>query len=410
MSRPALSAVTPSQRFRLLDVLRGFAILGILLINVHFYSRPIYAVFRGREGSAGTIDQVIQAATMFLVAEKFFSILSVLFGIGMAILFERALDKEAPFLSLYLRRLVGLFAIGITHALTLYSGDFIGNYAVLGLFLIFFTKARPRTLLVWSAITLLVPCLMTAPRLLSRPVESPAGQEQQTQEARQKKRQEAVERRVQESVQVYGHGTVSEIFRLRSREVVFQYSSLLFVGWKMFSMFLLGLWCWRTGLVKSIEQRLPFVRAVMWTSLVIGLIGCSLSLRGELAAADQGSAMQLVAFAGQELGAPALGIFYMSAITLLYFSGFGSRLLDALAPVGRMAMSNYVFQSIVCTSIFYSYGLGLYDRTTYGENVLIALGVFVLQLIVSHAWLRRFSFGPLEWVLRSFVYLRRPAA
>jgi uncharacterized protein len=120
--------------------------------------------------------------------------------------------------------------------------------------------------------------------------------------------------------------------------------------------------------------------------------------------------MQFAAFVGQELGAPALGIFYMCAITLLFFSGPGHRILDALAPVGRMAMSNYVFQSIVCTSIFYSYGLGLYDRTTYGENVLIALGVFVLQLIVSHAWLRRFSFGPLEWVLRSFVYLRRPAA
>ena len=410
MSRPALSAVTPSQRFRLLDVLRGFAILGILLINVHFYSRPIYAVFRDREGSAGPIDQIIQAATMFLVAEKFFSILSVLFGIGMAILFERALDKGASFLSLYLRRLVGLFAIGITHALTLYSGDFIGNYAVLGLFLIFFSKARPRTLLAWSAITLLVPCLMMAPGLHSRPPESPVGQEQQAQEARQQKRQEALDRRIQESTRVYGHGTVSEIFRLRSREVVYQYSSLLFVGWKMFSMFLLGLWCWRTGLVKSIEQRLPFVRLVMWISLVIGLVGCSLSLRGEMAAADQGAAMQLAAFVGQELGAPALGIFYMCAITLLYFSGLGRRLLGALAPVGRMAMSNYVFQSIVCTSIFYSYGLGLYGRTTYGENVLIALGMFVLQLVVSHAWLRRFSFGPLEWVLRSFVYLRRPAA
>jgi uncharacterized protein len=85
-------------------------------------------------------------------------------------------------------------------------------------------------------------------------------------------------------------------------------------------------------------------------------------------------------------------------------------LLDALAPVGRMAMSNYVFQSLVCALLFHSYGLGLFGRTSNLENVLIAAGLCIVQILLSRAWLRRFAFGPLEWLLRWFVYRGRPAA
>jgi uncharacterized protein len=120
--------------------------------------------------------------------------------------------------------------------------------------------------------------------------------------------------------------------------------------------------------------------------------------------------MQLAAFVGQEVGAPALARFYMSAISLLYLGRARAAWLEALAPVGRMAMSNYVFQSLVCALLFHSYGLGLFNRTSYAVNVLIALGLCVVQVLLSRAWLRRFEYGPLEWVLRAFVYQGRPAA
>ncbi|MBP7147538.1 MAG: DUF418 domain-containing protein [Acidobacteria bacterium] len=403
-ARAALSAIRPTERLRILDILRGFAIFGILLVNIHFYSRPIYTIFRGDQGS--TVDQIIKFGTMFLVTEKFISTLSLLFGIGVAILFQRALDKGAPVGRVFLRRQIGLFAIGITHALALYSGDFIGNYAVLGLLLFLFRKARGRTLLAASAITLLVPCLYVAPAMLSRPGEAPARPDPQAQQALRQQRREALARRIEESVEVYGHGDISQIFRLRSREVRFQYASLLFVGWKMFSMFLLGMWCWRSGLASSLEDRLPFLRKVVWTALTIGVLGTSLGLAGDSLGLPQNAPVQLAAALGREIGAPALAVFYSSAITLLYFGGVGRRVFDWLAPVGRTAMSNYVFQSVVCTTIFYSYGLGLFYRTTYSINVALALGVFAIEIIVSRSWLRRFDFGPLEWLLRAFVYLR----
>jgi uncharacterized protein len=422
-ARPALGAVAPSQRLHILDILRGFAILGILFVNVHFYSRPIYAVFRAPDGRAGALDGLVETLTTFLVAEKFFSILSVLFGLGMAIMYQRATERGVRFGPLYLRRLAGLFAIGVAHALLLYAGDFIGNYALLGLPLFLFRNARPRALLAWSAAFLLVPCLIMAQGMLARPAAVPAARAEQAdgvqaqtqaeearqaQEARRQQRREALQRRIDESVAVYGRGTVAEIFRLRAREVVFQYSSLLFVGWKLFAMFLVGLWCWRSGLVPALEQRLPLVRRVMWIALLVGLAGCSLSLYGERAAGG-GVALQLGAFVGQEFGAPALAIFYMAALVLLYFGGVARPLLDALAPVGRMAMSNYVFQSLVCALLFHSYGLGLFGRTSNLENILIAVGLCVVQVLLSRAWLRRFSFGPLEWLLRGFGYRGRPA-
>ncbi|MCU0225390.1 MAG: DUF418 domain-containing protein [Acidobacteria bacterium] len=425
-ARPALGAVAPSQRLHVLDVLRGFAILGILFVNVHFYSRPIYAVFRAPDGRAGPLDGLVESLTTFLVAEKFFSILSVLFGLGMAIMYQRATDRGVRFGPLYLRRLAGLFAIGVAHALLLYAGDFIGNYALLGLPLYFFRNVRPRALLAWSAAFLLVPCLIMAQGMLARPAAAPAAvqagaaaanaaptpaptdEARQAQEARRQQRREALQRRIDESVAVYGRGTVAEIFRLRAREVVFQYSSLLFVGWKLFAMFLVGLWCWRSGLVPALERRLPFVRRVMWIALLVGLVGCSLGLYGERAAGG-GAALQLGAFVGQEFGAPALALFYMAALVLLYFGGVARPLLDALAPVGRMAMSNYAFQSLVCALLFHSYGLGLFGRTSNLENVLIAVALGVAQVFLSRAWLRRFAFGPLEWLLRRFVYRGRPA-
>ncbi|MCU0232216.1 MAG: DUF418 domain-containing protein [Acidobacteria bacterium] len=257
-----------------------------------------------------------------------------------------------------------------------------------------------------------MPCLILAQGMLARPAAAPAAQEQsvaeqQAREARRQQRREALQRRIDESVAVYGRGSVAEIVRLRAREVRFQYASLLFVGWKLFAMFLVGLWCWRSGLAPQIERRLPFVRRVMAVALAVGLLGCALSLYGERAAGG-GVVLQLGACLGQAFGAPALAIFYMAAIVLLYFGGVARPLLDALAPVGRMAMSNYVFQSLVCALLFHSYGLGLFGRTSSLENVLIAAGLCGIQVILSRAWLRRFRFGPLEWLLRWFVYRGRP--
>jgi len=340
-----------------------------------------------------------------LVSEKFFSILAILFGIGMAITFERTLERKGRFGSLYIRRLIGLFIIGISHALLFYAGDYIGNYALLGFILMFFCNRKPATILIMSMIILLIPIFMIAPRIFQQP---PANQQVQTEQAQKQEKmlQQRINKYNQRSVQIYGHGSISEIFKLRYRETISQYRSLMFVGWKLLSMLFLGLWCWKKGIVKSLQENLNFIRKIMWISLIIGVTGNAVSLYGEVASSGLGPYFELVAFMGQEFGAPALGIFYITGIVLLYYGGIGVKILNLFGPVGRMAMSNYVFQSIICTTLFYSYGFGLYYKTSYAMNVLLALVLFIIQIIVSHLWFKKFNYGPLEWLLRTFMYGR----
>ncbi|MBP7866894.1 MAG: DUF418 domain-containing protein [Acidobacteria bacterium] len=395
--------VRPSERVPVLDIVRGFAIFGILLINVQFYSHPVRAIFDLRGGTLSPTDGWVISITSFLVSEKFFSILALLFGIGMAITFDRARERNGPFLSLYLRRLAGLFLIGISHALLFYAGDYIGNYALLGVVLLAFCYLRPAVVLTAGLAVLLVPVLMMAPYVLQRPAAGPPARAEQVQK-REKMRQERTRQYIQENVQVYGRGSVTEIFRLRYQETISQYQSLLYVGWKLLAMLLLGLWCWKKGLVRSLKEHLGLVRRAMWVSLTVGLAGNALSLYGILSPSRAGPVLGLLEIFGQEIGAPALGLFYAAGIVLLHYGGRWKTVLGWFAPVGRTAMSNYIFQSVVCTTLFYAYGFGLYYRTSYAVNLLLAVALFGAQIVLSRLWLRRFDYGPLEWLLRAFMY------
>ncbi len=400
--------VKPSERLLILDILRGFAIFAILLVNIHFYSRPLFMIFNLHDKNVSLLDYLVQASTVLFVSEKFYSILALLFGIGMAIIFERTRLKKAHFGSIYIRRLIGLFIIGITHALLFYAGDFIGNYAILGFFLIFFKNRKSKTILIFSIIILLFPVFKRIHTVLTFQPPNQTVQSTLSPEDLAKIRQERINRLIQKSVNTYGNGTISQIFTLRLKETRLQYSSLPFIGWKILSMFLLGLWCWKKGIVQSLAQNLNFIKKVMWISLIIGVLGCSFNLYNQLIP-SRNLYLHILAFLGNQLGAPALGIFYITGIILLYYNGIGKKFFSLFSSVGRMAMSNYIFQSLIFTTIFYSYGLGLYYKTGYTLNLLFVIVFFPLQVILSNLWLKKFKYGPLEWVLRAFVYLKRPA-
>jgi len=391
----------------ILDIVRGFAIFGILLINVQFYSHPVRTIFDLRGGTLGALDYYVICATSFLVSEKFFSILALLFGIGMAITFERTRKRGGRFLPLYLRRLAGLALIGVSHALLFYAGDYIGNYALLGLIALGFCYLRPAVLLPASLAVLLVPVLMSAPAILQPPEPDAPVRAEQLRQQEQALRAR-IQRYNQQRVQTYGRGSMAEIFRLRFRETVSQYLSLMFVGWKLLAMILLGLWCWKQGIVRSLEQHAGFIRKTMWVSLLVGLAGNALSLYGAISPPTGAPVLELLALLGQEIGAPALGLFYVTGIVRLLQSGRGLKVWQWFGPVGRMAMSNYVFQSVVCTTLFYSYGLGLYYRTGYALNILLAVALFGAQAWLSRSWFQRFEYGPLERLLRVFMYGRIP--
>lgn len=397
--------VKPAERIPLLDIIRGFAIFGILLINIHFYSHPVRTIFNLKGGTLSQTDTYIITVTSFFVSEKFFSILALLFGIGMAMTFDRVRERKGRFVPLYVRRLIGLFIIGISHALLFYAGDYIGNYALLGVIALVFCYLKPAVILPASLAVLLVPVFLSAPGILQQPA---ADRQTRVEQARERENmlRERVKKYNQKNIRIYGHGSVADIFRLRFRETISQYLSLMYVGWKLLSMILLGIWCWKKGIVKFWGEHLGFIRKTMWISLIIGIAGNALSLYGSVASPGPSPFLELLEMIGQEIGAPALGVFYVSGIVLLYHAGAWLKILRLFGPVGRMAMSNYVVQSIVCTTLFYSYGFGLYHQTSYAANLLLALALFGVQIVVSRLWLKKFGYGPLEWLLRTFMYGR----
>jgi uncharacterized protein len=401
--------VQPSERYAILDVLRGVAIFAILVVNIHYYGGPIFTALNLQAATGSPVDRIVTTCTLVFVSEKFFSILSILFGIGMGIIFTRTTAKSGRFWAIYTRRLVGLFVIGISHALLLYAGDFIGNYAILSILLILFRNARPKLILTASLVVLLIPVILALPSVVSQRQEmNTMTQSQEEPERRAQQRHERYRRIEERSVAVYGHGTLPEIFRYRLREIQLQYMGLLFFGNKIFSMFLLGLWCWKTGLVRSLPESYDLLRKLAWTCGPLGITLSLLNLLEQLSVAGDFLSMRLLFLLSQQLGPPLLGIFYIVCIMLLFSTGFRRYLTVTFSAVGRMAMSNYLLQSIVATTLFYSYGLGLYHRTSTVVDLALVVAIFAAQVVISNTWLRRFNFGPLEWLLRAFAYLRLP--
>jgi uncharacterized protein len=387
----AMTPVRPKGRIEVIDVLRGFSVLGILLVNMMGFSgypdTPI-----------DQLEPVHRATTLlirFVAQAKFYTLFSFLFGWGMAVQMERAAARGARFAPLYVRRLLILLLIGLVHAILIWDGDILVTYAVLGLPLLLFRKHSNRTLLVAVVICLLIPVLISTP-----------GPAESFREAYAKAtdglRQEAM---AGFRANVYADGTYREVAAHRWKNSLFGYTQFIYWSTHVFGMFLLGLYVGRRRILHDVQAHLPLFRRVMWWGLVVGVV---LNLVF-VAVADLPSRVpdeyyQLATRSARTIGGSALCLFYISAIVLLSQKQKWRRRLSPLAPVGRMALSNYLFHSIVCTLIFNGYGLGLYGRFGPAITLILTFVIYRVQVSLSGWWLDRFHFGPMEWLWRSLTY------
>jgi uncharacterized protein len=321
----------------------------------------------------------------------------------------RARSGGAAFAPVYRRRLLVLLLIGLAHAVLLWPGDILVLYALLGFPLLLFRERGPRTVLVWAAISLVVPLLLLAGvfGLLEAGRATPeVGAEIERQLAQARTEFHAL---TEQAIQVYRHGSFAEITAQRIQDLLFFYSGILFFAPHVFGMFLLGLYAGRRGLFHDLSAHRPFFTRVLRWGLVLGLVGSAAYTLG-MEAADrvEPTGPLLLAVAGLTVGGPALSLAYAAGLTLLVQRAAWRRLLAPLAAAGRMALSNYLLQSLIATTIFYGYGLGLYGQTGPVQHLGLAVAIFFLvQLPLSAVWVRRFRFGPAEWLWRSLTYGRR---
>ena len=384
--------VLRQERIEAIDILRGVAILGILVVNMGLFSQP--------EGlAAGTTDRLIY----FFAQEKFKALFSFLFGLGLAVHMMRAEERGAQFLPLYARRLAVLFLIGVAHFLLIWDGDILHDYALLGVVLLLFRRTSPKALLVGAGALLAIPLLffgLTTSYAITGHV-NPHVKEWIAYEYGAE-----ADGTVDDLSDTYSRGSYGKMVAVRASELPRDMSPDTDDAYVL-ALFLLGLYAGRRRIFHDITANLPFIRRVQRWGLIIGVAGDAAFALGGSFDPSPTSVTQNVGRLCLVVAAPALMLFYASSLVLLTQRETWRRRLAPLAAVGRTALSNYLLQSLICTTIFYAYGLALFGKVGPSLGLLLTGTIFLIQIPLSVWWLGRFQFGPVEWLWRSLTYWQR---
>ena len=465
-------------RIQALDVVRGFALLGIALMNVEFFNRPIGELDMGMPAGTSGIDYWAGWFVHVFVRGKFWTMFSLLFGMGFAVMLARAEQAGRGFFAPYLRRTLALAVFGVLHFVFLWTGDILFSYAAGAMLLMLVFYAKPQVLL-WLGVLLLlaaaafgiagafghalpwqpmlgfgIPLLLFGvvgyairrwplsglraaglalyllPSLamaiggmamIAQPPEAERDRIQQAQAktpAQQEALAKSLERRaeqrrehaqdVADETRLMRQGSYAEATRWRAGSFVKHLGPNLGFAIIVLGVFLLGAWFIRSGVMADPSAHLELFRWMAWIGIPLGLGLSLVAARIALThvPGQNDGAFQLsmgLAFIGN---LPAcLG--YIGVVVLL-LHGRWRDWLAPLAPVGRMALSNYILQSALGTLFFYGYGLGHWGMPR-AQQLLYVVVVFALQVLLSRWWLAKFRFGLLEWLWRWVTYGRRPA-
>lgn len=385
------------ERVEAIDVVRGFALLGVLTMNLLYWFRttPLrYAL--DPHPWPGAADRAFELAAGVLGSAKFMSLFSILFGIGLSIQLQRAEARGARFYRFAARRLGVLLLFGALHILLIWMGDILHIYALLGFLLLLFLRRKTKTLLIWIA------CLLALPVVVSLAVMLVRGPEPTPEPPPDL---EALRRDLDATVQAYAHGDWLDVARQRLREYRDTVGILVGASYIAFVAFLTGLVAWRSGALQRPAEHRPLLRRVFLVGLLFGLPinAFQSALRGW----EPGGALRALRVVFQTIEPAAiiaLALSYGAGILLLLTRPSWQARLRFFGQVGRMALTNYLMQSVLCGLIFYGYGLGLYDQLSPLQGMAVVVAVYAAQVVWSRLWMRRYRFGPAEWLWRTLTY------
>lgn len=384
-----------------LDVIRGVAVLGILVVNIYAFSGYDFISPSQRAAlPASRFDELADFAVGFLAEGKFYCLFSFLFGVGFSVFIQRASARglAADAIRLFKRRLVGLLLIGLVHSILIWFGDILATYAVLGFALIPFVRRDDRSVLRWATIMLLAPIglytvLLGLASLGPAPPPQAAGM--------------GLPPILVTAIDGIARGNYLDLVR---GNVIFTIGNVLRRLILMFfprvlGMFLLGFYAGRAGIFANLDAHAPLLRRVCAAGFAVGL---PLSFLVAAFSSDDPRPPDLRGILDttlQSIAAPALALGYAAGLCLLFRRA--PKAMQALAPVGRMALTSYLTHSVVGVLVFYGIGLRLFGRVSLTMALAGCVGFFVVQMIASRAWLAIALFGPAEWLWRSFTYRKR---
>lgn len=388
-----------SKRIVSLDILRGVAVLGILVMNIQSFSMPSAAYINPTAfGDLTGLNKWVWILSHLLASQKFMSIFSMLFGAGVLIFTENAMAKGRNCAALHYRRMAWLMVFGLLHGYLLWYGDILFTYSLCGMLLFVFRKLPARKLIWMGLGFFVVPIVLDFLFAFSMPYWP---EEAVTSTMQSWKMNEDA---LFHYLAAY-RGSWRDQMELRVPGYLFMQTGLFFMQtfWRVMSMMLLGMALFKLKVLSAELSR----RAYLRLSLVGLVLGFFLSGTGVVLNFRMDWSMEFSMFLGKHfnyVGSVGTALGYVGLVMLIakssYFQGFKS----AFSAVGRMAFSNYILMTLICTFLFYGHGLGLFGSVERKFQALVVVGIWILIMLISPLWLKYFRYGPLEGLWRSLTY------
>ena len=401
----AASPINPTkqtERIHSLDLLRGIALLGILIMNIQSFAMPPAAYLNPTAyGDLEGINRWVWTLSHIFADQKFMALFSMLFGAGILLVSDRAVAKTGRSAGLHYARNAGLLVIGLIHAHLIWFGDILVGYALCGFFVYLFRNRKPRTMLIFGLLCFSVHPLLYALTDYSLAFMTPADL------AEIKSGWAPSHELIREEIAAFT-GSLSEQIRANSAaalEMETLVFMLLFV-WRITGLMLIGMALYRWGVLSAGRSRGFYLRGMVFA---FGA-GFSLVLFGLMRNIEADFAMEYSMFTGSlwnYWGSLFVAFGYVCGVMLISKGGgFLQRIgmIRRLEAVGQMALTNYIMQSVIGVMIFFGVGFGLFGQVDRWVQILIVFGIWIVQFYWSKPWLERFRFGPLEWLWRSATY------
>ncbi len=390
------------ERIQSLDILRGIAILGILIMNIQSFAMPGSAYLNPASfGDLEGINFWVWTLSHVFADQKFMTIFSILFGAGVVLVTQKAELRESKSTGLHYKRTFWLLIIGLLHAHLIWYGDILVAYAICALIVFLFRKLSPRKLLIIGLLTVSVHTviyLLIGVSLQFLPLEA-------LDELRNSFWNPGIDETYEEVMALTG--SLSEQIRYNSASALEMETTVFFMlmFWRAGGLMLVGMALYKWGVLTA-ERDIKFYQKGILFGLLIGL---PIIIWGVIKHFQADWSLEYSMFIGSQFnyyGSLGVSFAYICAVMLFAKSDRFKVIKERFAAVGQMALTNYISQSLFGIFIFFGIGLGLFSQFERYEQIAVMLGIWFIQIGWSKPWLDTFRFGPLEWVWRSLTYLK----
>jgi uncharacterized protein len=364
-------------------------------------------MLQGADPDATVIHKMLDSFIKFFFEGKFYILFSLLFGYGFWLFIHKSVPDGKSILPIFLRRVFILLLFGAIHIVFLWAGDILFFYAIFGFILVLFRRVSDKGIVKWAVWLALVPSIITGMMVLMFFMASRQPDVKEMFEANIHQSMLVINNLIEVANNFYSQGTLAEIIVIRLKEWRMLLPGFLFFYPIVMSMFLMGVWIARKGIIERFNENLSFFRKTIWLGILVGIPANLLYVLAiQNANPTFPNQWSLIATFFSLIGGLSFCLLYVSTIIILTSRNSFSKFGQMLPAVGRMALTNYLLHSIICAFLFHPYGFGLFGKIEIWHGIILTIVIYGLQIPFSNWWLKHFNFGPFEWLWRSLTYLK----